>query len=117
MSADAGNGDLLRASRSPQTLGRGGVRRLNHIPLLICGAIAVVVAVLIAWTAAERGKAVAVKTEDHGGSARDFALAVAGDKAGYIAPAYVAPSPTPASPALNAPEPGRARMVRPVILL
>ena len=105
MSADAGNGDLLRASRSPQTLGRGGVRRLNHIPLLICGAIAVVVAVLIAWTAAERGKAVAVKTEDHGGSARDFALAVAGDKAGYIAPAYVAPSPTPASPALNAPEP------------
>jgi type IV secretory pathway VirB10-like protein len=46
-----------------------------------------------------------VKTEDHGGSARDFALAVAGDKAGYIAPAYVAPSPTPASPALNAPEP------------
>jgi type IV secretion system protein VirB10 len=81
------------------------VRRLNHIPLLICGAIAVVVAVLIAWTAAERGKAVAVKTEDHGGSARDFALAVAGDKVGYIAPAYVAPSPTPASLALNAPEP------------
>jgi hypothetical protein len=105
MSADAGNGDLLRASRSPQTLGRGGVRRLNHIPLLICGAIAVVVAVLIAWTAAERGKAVAVKTEDHGGSARDFAMAVAGDKAGYIAPAYVAPSPTPAPPALNDPEP------------
>jgi type IV secretion system protein VirB10 len=65
----------------------------------------VVVAVLIAWTAAERGKAVAVKTEDHGGSARDFALAVAGDKAGYIPPAYVAPSPTPAQAALNAPEP------------
>src|SRR4029077_12015363 len=93
VSADAGNGDLLRASRSPQTLGRGGVRRLNHIPLVICGAIAVVVAVLIAWTAAERGKAVAVKAEDHGGSARDFALAVAGDKAGYIAP--------PASPIFN----------------
>jgi hypothetical protein len=33
MSADTGNGDLLRASRSPQTLGRSGVRRLNHIPL------------------------------------------------------------------------------------
>ena len=105
MSADAGNGDLLRASRSPQTLGRGGVRRLNHIPLFICGAIAVVVAMLIAWTAAERGKAVAVKTEDHGGSARDFALAVAGDKAGYIAPTYVVPSPTPAQPTLSAPEP------------
>jgi type IV secretion system protein VirB10 len=105
MSADAGNGDLLRAGRSPQTLGRGGVRRLNYIPLFIVGAIAVVVAVLIAWTAAQRGKAVAVKTEDHGGSARDFALAVAGDKAGYIAPAYVAPSPTPAQTAMNASEP------------
>jgi type IV secretory pathway VirB10-like protein len=102
MSGDTGNGDLLRASRSPQTLGRAGVRRLNYIPLFICGAIAVVVAVLIAWTAAERGKAVAVKTEDHGGSARDFALAVAGDKTGYIAPAYVVASPPPASPALNA---------------
>jgi type IV secretion system protein TrbI len=103
MSADAGNGELLRAGRSPQRLGPG-VRRLNRIPLFICGAIAVVVAVLIAWTAAERGKAVAVKTEDHGGNARDFALAVAGDKTGYIPPAHVAPSPTPASPALNAPE-------------
>jgi type IV secretion system protein VirB10 len=104
MSADTGNGDLLRAGRSPQTLARSGVRRLNHIPLLICGAIAVVVAVLIAWTAAERGKAVAVKTEDHGGSAHDFAMAVAGDKAGYIAPANAAPSPAPAQPALSAPE-------------
>ena len=104
MSADTGNGDLLRAGRSPQTLARSGVRRLNYIPLFIVGAIAVVVAVLIAWTAAERRKAVAVKKEDHGGSARDFALAVAGDKAGYIAPAYAAPSPAPAPPALNAPE-------------
>ena len=103
MSADTGNGDLLRASRSPQAVAR--VRRLNHIPLFICGAIALVVAVLIAWTAAERGKAVAVKTEDHGGNARDFAMAVAGEKAGYIAPAYVASSPTPTPPALNAPEP------------
>jgi type IV secretion system protein TrbI len=102
---DTGNGELLRAGRSPQTLGRPGVRRLNHIPLFICGAIALVVAVLIAWTAAERGKAVAVKSEDHGGNARDFAMAVAGDKTGYIPPAHVAPSPTPASPALNAPEP------------
>ena len=104
MSADAGNGDLLRAGRSPQTLGRPGVRRLNHIPLFICGAIALVVAVLIAWTAAERGKAVAVKTEDHGGNARDFALAVAGDKTGYSPPAHVAPSATPPPPAVNAPE-------------
>ena len=104
MSTDTGNGDLLRAGRSPQTLGRPGVRRLNHIPLFICGAIALVVAVLIAWTAAERGKAVAVKSEDHGGNARDFAMAVAGDKTGYIPPARVAPSATPPPPAVNAPE-------------
>jgi hypothetical protein len=104
MSADTGNGDLLRAGRSPQMLARSGVRRLNHIPLLICGAIAVVVAVLIAWTAVERGKAVAVKTEDHGGSARDFALAVTGDKTGYIAPANAAPNQTPAAPPANAAE-------------
>ena len=104
MSADAGNGELLRAGRSPQTLARPGVRRLNHIPLFICGAIALVVAGLIAWTAAERGKAVAVKSEDHGGNARDFAMAVAGDKTGYIPPARVAPSATPPPPAVNAPE-------------
>ena len=104
MSTDKGNGEALRAGRSPQTLGRPGVRRLNHIPLFICGAIALVVAVLIAWTAAERGKAVAVKSEDHGGNARDFAMAVAGDKTGYIPPAHVAPSATPPPPAVNAPE-------------
>jgi type IV secretion system protein TrbI len=104
MSTDAGNGELLRAGRSPQTLGPPGVRRLNHIPLFICGAIALVVAVLIAWTAAERGKAVAVKSEDHGGNARDFAMAVAGDKTGYIPPAHVAPSATPPPSAVNAPE-------------
>ena len=104
MSNDTRNGELLRAGRSPQTLGRPGVRRLNHIPLFICGAIALVVAVLIAWTAAERGKAVAVKSEDHGGNARDFAMAVAGDKTGYIPPAHVAPSATPPPPAVNAPE-------------
>ena len=105
MSANMGNGDLLRASRSPQTLGRGGVRRLNHIPLFICGAIALVVAALVARTAAERGKVVPVKTEDHGGNAHDFAVAVAGDRTGYIAPAHGATSSTPPPPAVNAAEP------------
>ena len=45
-----------------------------------------------------------MKSEDHGGNARDFALAVAGDKTGYIPPAHVAPSATPPPPAVNAPE-------------
>lgn len=119
MSADAGNGDLLRASRSPQMLARSGVRRLNHIPLFICGGILVVVALLIVWTASERGKQVAAKQEDHGGSARDFAIAVAGDKTGYVPPernvATPLPSATPmaeAPPALPTPTPdeeGEAR--------
>ena len=113
MSADTGNEDLLRASRSPQTLGRGGVRRLNHIPLFICGAIALVVAILIAWTAAERGKAVAVKTEDHGGNARDFAVAVAGERTGYIAPAHAATGSTPPPPAVNASDPVPAATLAP----
>jgi type IV secretion system protein VirB10 len=78
-------------------LARSGVRRLNHIPLFICGGILVVVALLIVWTASERGKQVAAKQEDHGGSARDFAIAIAGDKTGYVPPELnvVAPTPVP----------------------
>jgi type IV secretory pathway VirB10-like protein len=92
-----GNGDLLRAGRSPQMLARSGVRRLNHIPLFICGGIFVVVALLIVWTASERGQQVAAKQEDHGGSTRDFAIAVAGDKTGYVPPErnVVAPTTVP----------------------
>jgi type IV secretion system protein TrbI len=92
-----GNGDLLRAGRSPQMLARSGVRRLNHIPLFICGGILVVVALLIVWTASERGQQVAAKQEDHGGSTRDFAIAVAGDKTGYVPPErnVVAPTTVP----------------------
>ena len=105
MSAGSGNGELLRADRSPQKLERAGVRRLNHIPLLICGAVAVAVAVLIAWTAGERAKTVAAKTEDHGGSTHDFAQAIAGDKTGYIPPANSAPSAPPPTAVVNAPPP------------
>jgi type IV secretion system protein TrbI len=99
--SNGGNGDLLRASRSPQMLGRSGVRRLNHIPLFICGGILVVVALLIVWTATERGKQVAAKQEDHGGSARDFAIAVAGDKTGYVPPERNVVAPTPAPTAMG----------------
>jgi hypothetical protein len=105
MSAGSGNGELLRADRSPQKLERAGVRRLNHIPLLICGAVAVAVAVLIAWTAGERAKTVSAKTEDHGGSTHDFAQAISGDKTGYIPPANSAPSATPPTALANAPPP------------
>jgi type IV secretion system protein VirB10 len=99
---------LLSAGRSPQLVRGAGVRRLNHIPLYIFGGILLVVALLIVWTASERGKSVAQKAEDHGGSAQDFAVAVAGDKVGYVAPAHVAATPA-APPALTAaPEPAPA---------
>jgi hypothetical protein len=77
MSGD--NGDLLSASRSPQTVKLAGVRRLNHIPLYIVGGILLIVVLLIVWTASERAKTAVQKDLDHGGSAQDFAVAVAGD--------------------------------------
>ena len=98
------NGDLLSASRSPQIVRGPGVRRLNHVPLYICGGILLVVALLIVWTASERGKEAAVKQQDHGGSAQEFAIAVAGDKVGYVAPTGPVLVSTP-PPALSAPEP------------
>jgi type IV secretion system protein TrbI len=94
MSENGGNGDLLSASRSPQTVKPAGVRRLNHIPLYIVGGILLIVALLIVWTASERGKAAIQKEPDHGGSAQDFATAVAGDKVGYVPPAHSGLTPT-----------------------
>jgi hypothetical protein len=95
-----GNGELLSASGSPQSVRRVGVRRLNYIPLYIVGGILAVVALLIAWVASEKGKQQAPKAEDHGGSANDFAVAVAGDKVGYVkaeSAATPAPPPIPAA--------------------
>jgi type IV secretion system protein VirB10 len=63
---------------------------------------------LILWTASERGKAVAQKAEDHGGSAHDYALAVAGDKVGYVAPAHAATTPPPQPAVTASPEPAQA---------
>jgi type IV secretion system protein TrbI len=91
-----GNGELLSASGSPQSVRPVGVRRLNYIPLYIVGGILAVVALLIAWVASEKGKQQAPKAEDHGGSANDFAIAVAGDKVGYVkAESAATPAPTP----------------------
>jgi type IV secretory pathway VirB10-like protein len=108
MSDNGGNGDLLSASRSPQTVKLAGVRRLNHIPLYIVGGILLIVVLLIVWTASERGKTAVQKDLDHGGSAQDFAVAVAGDKVGYVPPARSGPTPTPPPAALTTSETGPA---------
>jgi type IV secretion system protein TrbI len=90
-----GNGSLLSAGESPQSVRPVGVRRLNHIPLYIVGGILAAVGLLVAWVASEKGREQPAKPEDHGGSATEFAAQVVGDKVGYVR-AENASSPTPA---------------------
>jgi len=88
------NSSFLGAADSPQSVQPAGVRRLNHIPLFIIGAVAAVVAVLLAFVAFDKSKPPAPKQEDHGGSADDYAAQVVGNKVGYVRAENVA-SPTP----------------------
>ena len=74
------NSSFLGAADSPQSVQPAGVRRLNHIPLFIIGAVAAVVAVLLAFVAFDKSKPPAPKQEDHGGSADDYAAQVVGNK-------------------------------------
>jgi len=94
------NSSFLGAADSPQSVQPAGVRRLNHIPLFIIGAVAAVVAVLLAFVAFDKSKPPAPKQEDHGGSADDYAAQVVGNKVGYVRADNAAsptPSPTPAA--------------------
>jgi type IV secretory pathway VirB10-like protein len=94
------NSSFLGAADSPQSVQPAGVRRLNHIPLFIIGAVAAVVAVLLAFVAFDKSKPPAPKQEDHGGSADDYAAQVVGNKVGYVRAENVASpssSPTPAA--------------------
>jgi hypothetical protein len=94
------NSSFLGAADSPQSVQPAGVRRLNHIPLFIIGAVAAVVAVLLAFVAFDKSKPPAPKQEDHGGSADDYAAQVVGNKVGYVRAENAAsptPSPTPAA--------------------
>ena len=94
------NSSFLGAADSPQSVQPAGVRRLNHVPLFIIGAVAAVVAVLLAFVAFDKSKPPAPKQEDHGGSADDYAAQVVGNKVGYVRAENAAsptPSPTPAA--------------------
>ena len=88
------NSSFLGAADSPQSVQPAGVRRLNHIPLFIIGAVAAVVAVLLAFVAFDKSKPPAPKQEDHGGRADDYAAQVVGNKVGYVR-AENGGSPTP----------------------
>ena len=89
------NSSLLGAADSPQSVQPAGVRRLNHIPLFIIGAVAAVVAVLLAFVAFDKSKPPAPKQEDHGGSADDYAAQVVGNKVGTTAENVASPTPSP----------------------
>ena len=52
-----GNGSLLSAGESPQSVRPVGVRRLNHIPLYVVGGILAAVGLLVAWVAGATGEA------------------------------------------------------------
>jgi type IV secretion system protein TrbI len=93
------NSSLLNAGGSPQSVQPVAVRRLNHIPLYIIGAVSAVVAVLLALVAFDKSKPAAAKQEDHGGNTDDYAAQVVGDKVGYVRAVNAAPptpTPTPA---------------------
>jgi type IV secretory pathway VirB10-like protein len=101
------NESLLSSDGSPESIHPVGVRRLNHIPLYIVGAILVVFALLVWWVAVEKGQKRETKTEDHGGSATDFASQVVGDRVGYVQADHVAiptPAPTPVAVIQAAPD-------------
>ena len=94
------NEAMLGADGAPESI-TPGVRRLNHIPLLLVGAVLMIVAFLVVWVALEKGQQTPTKdATDHGGSATDFASQVVGDRTGYVKPLVVVtpvPAPTPAA--------------------
>ena len=75
---------LLNPGDSPHRAQPVGVRRLNHIPLYIIGALACVVLVLVAMVAIEKGKPMPRSPLDHGGGTDVYAQQIAGDRAGYL---------------------------------
>ena len=104
----ASDSSLLSADGVPESVQPVGVRRLNHIPLYIVAVVLVVVAFLVIWVALEKGQKQETKTEDHGGSASDFAASVVGNRVGYVQPEQVAtatPAPTAAPVVQPVPDP------------
>jgi type IV secretory pathway VirB10-like protein len=88
---------LLNPGDSPHRAQPVGVRRLNHIPLYIIGALSCVVLVLVAMVAIEKGKPMPGSPVDHGGGTDVYAQQIAGDRGGYL-PALRTPTPAPITP-------------------
>jgi type IV secretion system protein VirB10 len=88
---------VLNPGDSPHRAQPVGVRRLNHIPLYIIGALACVVLVLVAMVAIEKGKPMPRSPLDHGGGTDVYAQQIVGDRVGYL-PALRTPTPAPITP-------------------
>jgi type IV secretion system protein TrbI len=84
------NSSYLDPSDSPD--GMPAVRRLNHLPLYIVGAVACAITVIIAIVALDKQKQATPPPEDHGGNTDSYAQQAAGTSYGYILAAH---SPTP----------------------
>jgi type IV secretion system protein TrbI len=95
---------LLTPGESPHRAQPVGVRRLNHIPLYIIGALSCVVLVLVAMVAIEKGKPMPRSPVDHGGGTDVYAQQIAGDRVGYL-PAIRTPTPAPITPPVARPTP------------
>jgi type IV secretion system protein TrbI len=99
---------FLDPGQAPQSVNQApaGVRRLNHVPVYLIGAVIAAIALLVAWVAIDKSKPPAPKAEDHGGSSDSYAAQVAGNKTGYVRPAVAAtPSATPARTPQPSPTP------------
>jgi type IV secretory pathway VirB10-like protein len=96
------NSSLLNPGDSPHRAQPAGVRRLNHVPLYLVGAVSAVVAVMIAMVAVDKNKPLSSGNTDHGGSSDVYAKQIAGDRGGYL-PAMRTPTPAPVtSPVVTA---------------
>ena len=70
------NSSYLDPSDSPD--GMPAVRRLNHLPLYIVGAVACAIMVIIVMVALDKQKQAAPPPEDHGGNTDSYAQQAAG---------------------------------------
>jgi type IV secretory pathway VirB10-like protein len=88
------NNAYLDPADSPD--GMPAVRRLNHLPLIVLGAVACGIMIIIVMVAADKSKQAAAPAEDHGGNTDSFAQQAAGSAYGYI-PAARSLTPFPVS--------------------
>jgi type IV secretion system protein TrbI len=99
---------LLNPGSSPDRSQSTGVRRLNHLPLLIIGAVVSVVVLLLVWIVVDVSTPKPGTPADHGGDSSVFAQQITDSHTGWIQPVYhptPAPVTTPSTAASSVPAP------------